>query len=342
MIIDVHGHYTMAPPQLDAYRGRQLSSLNRPQRKPLAVNRDAVAQSLQEPLRQMDERGIDVVLMSPRAAGMGHDIGDGRLSRYWSEVNNDLIRLVADLAPGRFVPVCQLPQSPDTTPADWLDELRRCADMGFVGCLVNPDISGGLPPFTPPLGDRWWYPLWEAVLALDFTVMIHASATRNPSFHLNGSHYIAQHYAATVELCSSQIFNDFPTLRIVVPHGGGGIVFNLNRHRSLHRLDGLHDFDEALSRLYLDTAVYDQDSLAMMLAKLDRSRILYAAEMFGTAKAINPETGRSYDDNLPMLRAAAPEADLSDVLWRNALAAFPLLARHLPQGLTSGEDHDVG
>lgn len=205
MIVDVHGHFTTAPAALDAYRGRQLGSLNKPARGQLVISNDELAASLRPVIRQMDHRGIDVLFLSPRAAGMGHDLGDERVSRYWTEINNDLIARACGVHPGRLVPVCQLPQSPGI-PVDRLHaELDRCASMGFVGCLLNPDVSGGLLPFTPSLGDRWWYPLWEKLAELEMPAMIHASATRNPALHLNGSHYIAQDHAAVVELCMSSV-----------------------------------------------------------------------------------------------------------------------------------------
>ena len=58
-----------------------------------------------------------------------------------------------------------------------------------MGCNVNPDPSGG--HWTdPPLGDEWWYPLYEKLVELDVTAMMHASATCNPAFHTTGSHYL--------------------------------------------------------------------------------------------------------------------------------------------------------
>ena len=57
---------------------------------------------------------------------------------------NDLIRRVCDLFPENFVPVCQLPQSPGTSLDASITELTRCVEeMGFIGCNLNPDPSGG-------------------------------------------------------------------------------------------------------------------------------------------------------------------------------------------------------
>ncbi|TCC62016.1 amidohydrolase [Kribbella pittospori] len=331
MIIDIHGHYTTAPAALNAYRGRQMALQNKPVRGSLSITDDQLRASLAGHLEQMGARGIDAVFFSPRASAMGHDVGDETISRHWTEINNDLIARVAGLYPAQFVPVAQLPQSPGAALDGSIRELRRTVEeLGFVGCLINPDVSGGLQPFTPSLGDRWWYPLWEAMVELDVPGMIHASSTRNPAMHLNGSHYIAQHYAAVVELCSSSVFTDFPALRLIVPHGGGGVPFHFNRSRALHVAESLPPFEEAVRNLYFDTAVYDADSLAMLIRKIGPDNVLFGSEMFGTAKTRDAATGRFFDDILGDLDGLGlDQSDLTKILSGNALRLFPRAAAHL-------------
>jgi len=331
MRIDVHGHFTMAPPALDAYRGRQTSLLNRPTRGSLSISDDELDASLAGLLAQMDERGIDVVLFSPRAAGMGHDLGDETVSRHWTEINNDLIARACERFPRRLVPVCQLPQSPGADPANLRSELERCAAMGFVGCLVNPDVSGGVAPLTPPLGDEWWDPLWSAISEVEMPAMIHASATRHPGFHLNASHYIAQHHAAAVELATSSVLKRHPALTVVVPHGGGAIPFHFNRLRALQVLAKSTPFDEAVARLYFDTSVYDADAIEMLLRKIGAANVLFGSEMFGTAKAVDPATGRTFDDIVPMIDAISwlSDEDRRAIYEGNAKRLYPRLGQWL-------------
>ena len=82
--------------------------------------------------------------------------------------------------------MCSLPQSPGVSPRGCAEELTRCVEeLGFVGCNLNPDPSGGYWT-DPPLGDEWWYPLYEKLQSLDAPAMIHASATCNPAFHAVG------------------------------------------------------------------------------------------------------------------------------------------------------------
>jgi 4-oxalmesaconate hydratase len=325
MIVDVHAHYTQSPPQLEAFRGWQVSMQNQPATRKLNISDEMIAASLQGNLRQMRERGIDRVMFSPRAAGMGHDFGNERVSRYWSEANNDLIGRVAKLFPDQFSPVCQLPQSPGVTPANCIEELERCVkELGFVGCNINPDVSGGVMPFTPSLGDEWWYPLWEKLVALDIPGMIHASSTLNPAMHVNGAHYIAWDIAAVVELCNSHVFDDFPALKLVIPHGGGSIPFQFNRHRALHVLSGQKPFEEVVRNLYFDLAVYDKASMELVIRTMGADRVLFATEMFGTAQAVDPKTGKGFDDTADMVRSIEwlSEKDRSLIFEGNAKRVY--------------------
>ncbi|MGV9967843.1 amidohydrolase family protein [Streptomyces olivaceus] len=326
--IDVHGHYTAAPLALDAYRGRQVGELNRQRRRPLTLSDDEITESLAENLRVMDERDVAVQLFSPRASGMGHDFGDALTSLYWTEVNNDLIHRVCTAYPTRFAGVCQLPQSPLAAPRDWLPELERCVnELGFLGCNVNPDISGGLQPFTPSLADTYWYPLWEKLVELEVPAMLHASATHNPAFHTNGSHYLAWDYTSVVELAGSRVFQDFPDLKLIVPHGGGGIPLHFNRHRALHIAEGKAPFEEAVRQLYFDTSLYDADGLEMLIRKIGPANVLFGAEIFGTARGDDPLTGRGFDDVGALLEELAlPAAQSEDIAFRNALRLYPRLA----------------
>ena len=119
MIIDVHGHYTKVPAELDAYRGRQILQLARGGAKGNpGISDDQLKDTLQVHLDAMAVRGVDKAIFSPRAAFMGHEFGSEIISRNWTEVNNDLIARAAAMYPDQFVPACQLPQSPGREPGE--------------------------------------------------------------------------------------------------------------------------------------------------------------------------------------------------------------------------------
>lgn len=329
MVIDAHGHYTTVPPGLRVFRALQISQMGRPVKGVVNITDDDIRASLEQgQLRLLDERGIDVMLLSPMASAMGHHFGNALISRYWTEVNNDLIHRVCTLYPTRFVGVCSLPQSPGVSPGECASELERCvSEFGFVGCNLNPDPSGGY--WTgPPLGDHWWYPLYDKLQSLDVPAMIHASATCNPAFHTTGSHYLNTDATAFLQLMESRVFRDFPKLRIVMPHGGGNIPYQAARYRALAILNKWEPFDEFVKRIYFDTTVYSQDAMELLITVVGAGNIIFASEMLGGVNTIDPATGRSFDDNRRFIDAIGwlTDQDRRSIFEGNVRKAYPRLA----------------
>jgi 4-oxalmesaconate hydratase len=333
MIVDCHGHYTTAPPQLGRYRDAQVAGVaaDADQREDVEIgdiSDDDIRASLEDAqLRLQRERGVDLTLFSPRASWMGHHVGNEHTSRFWSRRCNDLIRRVCDLYPDRFAPVCQLPQSPGAPIEPSVRELERCVTgMGFVGCNLNPDPSGGHWD-GPPLTDRSWYPLYEALCALDVPAMVHVSAACNPNFHTTGSHYLTADTVAFMQLVTADLFVDFPTLRLIIPHGGGAVPYHWGRFRGLAQDLGRPPLAELLGdNVFFDTCVYHQAGVDCLLAVVPIANVLFASEMLGAVRGIDPETGHHYDDTRRYVDAAALSDEERHMIFEgNARRVFPRL-----------------
>lgn len=316
MIIDCHGHYTTAPAPLGAYRDAQRAAVEIDpghvgEKGTIDISDDELRTSLEpNQLRLQRERGIDLALFSPRASWMGHHVGNAHTSKFWTEHCNDLVRRVCDLYPRSFVPVCQLPQTPGDPEAsvrNSVAELRRCVEMGFVGCNLNPDPSGGWWN-GPTLDDRLFRPLYEAMCELDVPAMIHVSATCNPHFHSTGSHYLGADTTAFVQALTSGIFRDFPEMRWVIPHGGGAVPYHWGRFKGLAEEQGWPSLDELMGNVFFDTCVYHQPGIDLLVDVVPTTNVLFASEMVGAVKGRDPDTGEFYDDTKRYL----DRADLSD------------------------------
>lgn len=335
MIIDAHGHYTTVPPGMRVFRALQISNMGRPTKGALSISDDEIRNSLEKgQIRLLDERGIDVMLFSPMASAMGHHFGSARVSRYWTEVNNELIHRVCALFPTRFVGVCSLPQSPGVSPRESVEELERCvSELGFVGCNLNPDPSGGYWS-DPPLGDEWWYPIYEKLEALDAPAMIHASATCNPAFHTTGSHYLNVDGTAFMQLLESRVFKDFPRLKLIISHGGGNVPYQAARYRALTIMNKWEPFEAFVKRLYFDTTVYSQDAMELLIKVVGVDNVLFASEMLGGVTTVDPNSGRYFDDNKPCLDAIAwlGDSDRQKICEDNVKKAYPRLAGALARG----------
>ena len=302
MIIDCHGHYTTAPKELEAYRKKQLddAGANRKLEKgALGITDDQIRESLEgAQLKLQRERGTDVTIFSPRAMGMGHHLGNETTSKYWSEHCNELIHRVCALYPENFVGVCQLPQRPGIPPRNTIGELERCVrEFGFIGLNLNPDASGGKWS-DPPLTDReWWYPIYETMVELDVPAMIHVSGSCNPNFHATGAHYINGDTTAFMQFITGEIFRDFPTLKFIIPHGGGAVPYHWGRYRGLAQDMGKPPLEELLlDNVFFDTCVYHQPGIDLLLKVIPAENILFASEMVGAVRGVDPRTGHYYDD----------------------------------------------
>jgi 4-oxalmesaconate hydratase len=334
MIIDCHGHYTTAPKQLEAWRKQQIEVLGKPgsaaSKGALQISDDEIRESLEgAQLRIQRERGTDVTIFSPRAMGMSHHIGDETTSRHWSEHCNDLIHRVCTLYPANFVGVCQLPQSPGAPPKGCIPELERCVrELGFIGCNLNPDPAGGYWT-DPPLTDKWWYPLYEKMVELDVPAMIHVSASCNPNFHGTGAHYINGDTTAFMQLITADLFKDFPTLKFIIPHGGGAVPYHWGRYRGLAQDMGRPPLKELLLRnVFFDTCVYHRPGIELLLRVIPADNILFASEMVGAVRGIDPETGHYYDDTKRYIDSIEwlPAAEREKIYHRNAPKVYPRLA----------------
>jgi 4-oxalmesaconate hydratase len=332
MIIDCHGHYTTAPKALEAFREKQLAAAKDKSPLPapdtLAIPDDAIRTSVEQAqLKLQRERGTDVTVFSPRASAMAHHLGSEKTSQDWSRICNDLIHRICRLFPQNFIGVCQLPQFPGVPPKNSIAELERCVtQLGFVGCNLNPDPSGGRWT-DPPLTDKWWYPLYEKMVELDVPAMVHVSSSCNPNFHATGAHYINADTTAFMQFLTSDLFKDFPTLKFIIPHGGGAVPYHWGRYRGLAQDMKRPPLKELLlGNVYFDTCVYHQPGIDLLLKVVPADNILFASEMVGAVRGIDPETGHYYDDTKRYIDASSlSAADKAKIYSGNARKVFARL-----------------
>lgn len=330
-VIDCHGHYTTTPPGVGAWREAQTATVAADpsfvgEKGALEVSDDEIRESLEgAQLRLQRERGTDLTIFSPRASWMGHHVGNEHTSRFWTQHQNELIRRVCDLYPANFAPACQLPQSPGISIDGSVAELERCVlEMGFVACNVNPDPSGG--HWTgPPLWDRYWWPLWEKLCELDVPAMIHVSTSCNEHFHTTGAHYLGADTTAFNQALSSGFMADFPGLRWIIPHGGGAVPYHWGRFEGMARDKGW-DFDGLLDHVFFDTCVYHQRGIDLLVDVVPTGNVLFASEMIGAVRGVDPATGRHYDDTKAYIDDAPLDAgDRARIFEGNARRVFPRL-----------------
>jgi 4-oxalmesaconate hydratase len=334
LVIDCHGHYTTAPQALQKFRDSQIEcfKLGKTPPKAAVISDDELRDSLESnQLKLQRERGSDITIFSPRASAMAHHVGDEAVSIAWTTACNDLIKRVVDLYPNNFAGVCQLPQFPGAPVAKSAVELERCVrELGFIGCNLNPDPSGGHWT-SPPLTDSYWFPLYEKMVELKVPAMVHVSSSCNPNFHATGAHYLNADTTAFMQFIEGDLFKAFPSLQFIIPHGGGAVPYHWGRYRGLADMLKRPPLRRhVMENLFFDTCVYHQPGIDLLAKVIDVKNILFGSEMVGAVRGIDPETGHYFDDTKRYIDALPLSAgDKHAIFELNARRAFPLLDRQL-------------
>ena len=332
MIIECHGHFTTVPISFRDWRAAQVAAAddpaNAPPRAGARVSDDEIREAIESgQLRLQKERGSDLTLFSPIAGLMSHHLGNERTSLEWAEVSNDLVKRVCELYPDNFVPVGQLPQSPLAPPKNVVPELRRIVDeLGFVGVNLNPDPSGGY--WTgKPMTDREWYPVYEALCELDVPAMIHVAASCNPCFHGTGAHYLNADTSVFMQLLQGDVFKDFPTLRLVIPHGGGAVPYHWGRYRGMSLEMMNRPLEGLLDNVFFDTCVYHQPGVELLTKVIPTKNVLFGSEMIGAVRGRDPFTNHYFDDTKRYVDgiAALSAEDRHAIYEGNARRVYPRL-----------------
>ncbi|MFV0375172.1 amidohydrolase family protein [Microbacterium sp.] len=303
MIIDVHGHMT-APDAYYAWKASLLAARGSHGGKPPKISDDALLASYQAPhpsfgnvshMHHLDHAGIDLQLLSPRPFHAMHSERPTRIVEWFTAETNELIHRAVKLMPGRFGGIAGLPQSPYLSVEQWLPELRRAVtDLGFVGAMVNSDPFEGTEA-PPAMGDRYWYPLYEALCELDVPMLLHSAGCKYPAREPYSLHFIQEETVAVWSMINADVFARFPDLKVIVSHGGGAIPYQVGRFLPSVVRTGVSYLDK-LRKFYFDSCLYTQEGLELLLKVIGPDRVMFGSEKPGTGSQINPDNGRWFDD----------------------------------------------
>ncbi len=341
-VIDVHGHMS-TPPHYRAYAYNMVAL--RTAEGALAISNELMQTALDRHLKVMDERNIDLQMISPRPVAMMH-WERPFLVEAWTRMTNDIIHQQTLMHPTRYVGIAQLPQHISQDTSHCVAEFRRSVqELGFVGALVNPDPNGDRQ--TPGMNAPYWFPLYEESQRLRAPLIVHPSISRDPRLdgipHSYQYNNITEEALAVLLLEHSDVFQRYPELRIVVCHCGGALDRTLgDRGRPSGEMGGgqvgmatrepARTTDapkrDISQNLLFDMCAYDGDFMATAIRQRGVDRMLFGTEAPGSGTAtLNPATNRPSDDLIPVLEQMTflSTEDKVKILRGNALKYFPLL-----------------
>src|SRR3712207_2698240 len=160
--------------------------------------------------------------------------------------------------------------------------------------------------------------------------MVHVSSSCNPAFHALGAYYLNADTSVFMQLLEGDLFERFPTLRLVIPHGGGAIPYHWGRYRGLAMRMGRPDPSTLLRNVFFDTAVYHQPGIDLLTRVVPAENVLFASVILGAVRGGDPEPGTAGDDTKRCLAAAGLSADQRQAVFEgNARRFYPRLDARL-------------
>jgi 4-oxalmesaconate hydratase len=134
-----------------------------------------------------------------------------------------------------------------------------------------------------------------------------------------------------MQFIEGDLFRDFPTLRFVIPHGGGAVPYHWGRYRGLaDMLKRPPPSEHVMRNVFFDTCVYHQAGIDLLVRVIEPDNILFGSEMIGAVRGVDRETGHFFDDTRRYIDALRLDAaDKQRIFEGNARRVYPRLDSRL-------------
>lgn len=270
--IDVHAHYY---PRSLVDRMADLGS-------PLAAAvRSASEITIEQPLRLLDENGIDRQVLS--VGILTPDVADRELAIQSARLANDVYAGVCRSHPRRFGAFGTVPL-PHLEAA--LAELRRCLDdLGMLGITLGCSVAGH------PLDEPAFAPFFQELDRRAGVLFLHpvGSGTGPHTIDLGLPWMIGAVFEDTIaalRLVLSGMLTRYPRMRVIVSHLGGTLPYVLERLEFYvereRKQGGTLPFEgrirEQLRRLWYDTVNLHPAALRCAVDSLGAERLLVGTD----------------------------------------------------------------
>lgn len=214
--------------------------------------------SLEAQLARMEERGIDMLVVSQPAHMFMYWAGD--YGTIFARVVNDELAKFCEQDPDRFAFWALVPMGdPAAAPA----ELERAVnELGAVGMM-----TGGANFASREIHDEAFFPLWEKLCELRAPVFVHGyNATATGESHgddpFDASSILGMNYYESLciwFLICGGVLDRYPELRFYVTHAGGFVPYHLGRLEQTNQTMAPDSVNEKPVSEYLDNFLFDPD-----------------------------------------------------------------------------------
>lgn len=316
MPIDVHAHY-VPPTLVETIESRAsdfgVSVIQHPPTCSCALHFDyglkvrpffpKLIEPVEKRVDAMAQQGVTRQVLSMWADIFAHGLQREK-SVAWHRYMNEHMAKLCQAKPEQFSMLASVPFPHAEEAAAELTHAVK--NLGAVGAVVAANVEG------VNLGELDLDTFWQTAVDLDIAVFIHPvqaqPQARVAKFALS---QIAQYTVDTTftvgSLISAGVMDRFPSLRVLLSHGGGTFPYLTGRFDIMHeRMDRTQQGDVAvnkpsdyLRRFYYDTILHDPMILKWLTGRVSAERVA-----LGTDYSFPPA------DNDPLATARA--AGLTD------------------------------
>ena len=246
----------------------------------------------------------------------------GPIGARWHRLLNESLSELCNKHPGEFALFASVPLPDAASAAREAEHAMR--QLGAAGLVVAANVEG------VNLGEVALDEFWDAAVKLDAPVFIHPveamPSRRVAKFALA---QIAQYTFDTTLCVGSLIFSGvldrFPTLRLILSHGGGAFPYLLGRFDCMHaRMDRAAQGDVAaaspsayVQRFHYDTILHNPMQLRWLAEAAGIDRVVLGSDYSFPPADLDPIG--------TVRKAGFADADMAKILDHNALALMPRL-----------------
>jgi aminocarboxymuconate-semialdehyde decarboxylase len=275
-------------------------------------------------IASLDRQGISHQIVATWPDIYGYGLPKSACVAWHRMLNDTLADWVSD-CPGRFSFMASLPL---TAPENAKEELDRALASGAIAAMIPANVDG------VNIGECQLDDLWRTAEAASFPIFIHpvssGSLSRVARF---GLAQIADYTFDTTlgigSLIFSGVLDRFPSLRLVLAHGGGAFPYLLGRFDVVHKVSDREKTGDVAQRMpseYSQQIMYDTVLHSPRAVRFVADSQGIDHLLLGTDESFPPA-----DTNpLGTLGAAGfSTAEVKQIAETNALRFFPRLRRYL-------------
>ena len=231
-------------------------------------------------IEEMDKHGVDVQVMCATPLLFAYERPPEQAADCARLFNDAALEMCAH-NPDRLKALCQVPLQ-DIDKA--CEEVTRCMENGHLGVQIGNHVG------PKNLDDEGLITFLQHCDSVNASVLVHPwdmmARDRMPKYMLPWLVAMpAETQLSILSLILSGAFERLPeSLRLCFAHGGGSFAFLLGRvdnawrHRDIVREDCPNLPSSYTNRFYVDSAVFDEDALSLLVKVMGEERVMLGSD----------------------------------------------------------------